>query len=228
MILFYILTNFSELVSNGGLIVDVLENTLGYDIYWDWAPFGGVGYYVAYNSTTGPVYNAFQRDKVEIITPFKYSFNNFISFPPFIVPGIDGFMYKDEFIFIDAIYVGGGPGDLENDQLYYTPIEIKINQDTDTTPVEIYGEVMPSFPISYVYINLLCNGNTVQSVYCNDTSTVTNMSELITLLNNDINNVYGLVYSEGGPGGIQVTMPTNIKNQFCANGTLTFEVFDNS
>jgi hypothetical protein len=53
------------------------------------------------------------------------------------------------------------------------------------------------------------------------------MTELLTLLNNDINNVYGLVYSEGGPDGIKLVMPTNIKNQFCSNGTLTFEVYSN-
>ena len=51
------------------------------------------------------------------------------------------------------------------------------------------------------------------------------MTELLTLLNNDINNVYGLVYSEGGPGGIKLVTPTNIKNQFCSDGTLTFEIY---
>lgn len=221
--------NNSELVSSGEFIVDVLENTLGYDLYWYWAPFDGYGYYVAVNGTTGPVYNSFNRDKVEIITPFKYPFSNGgPSFPPFIVPGISSFMTKDDIIFIDAIYVGGGPGDIENDLLYYTPIEIKINQDTDTTPIVIYGEVIDSFPFSYTSISLICNGNNIQDVYCNNTSTVNNMSELIILLNNDINNVYGFIYSEGGPGGIMTTIPTNLKNQFCDNGTLILEIFSNT
>jgi hypothetical protein len=126
-----------------------------------------------------------------------------------------------------VIDVNGGPGTTSDDLLYYTPIEIKINQDTDTTPIEIYGEVMLSFPFSEAYISLIANGNYVQDVYCDNDNTVNNMSELLTLLNNDINNVYELVYSEGGPGGIKLIMPTNIKNQFCSNGTLTFEVYSN-
>jgi hypothetical protein len=217
--------NSSELTSGGGLIVDVLENTLGYDLIWQQAPFGGYGYYIAVNSTTGPIYNSFNRDKVEIITPFKYPFDNGgPSFPPFIVPGIDSFFNKDSQIFIDVYDFMGGPS---NDLLYYTPIEIKINQDTDTTPIEVYGDITRSFPFSDVYISLNNGFDVIQYIYCSNVNTVNNMSELLTLLNNDINNVYDLVYSEGGPYGIKVIMPTNIKNQFCSNGTLSFLIFSN-
>jgi hypothetical protein len=217
--------NSSELTSGGNLIVDVLENTLGYDLIWQQAPFGGYGNYAAFNSLTGPIYNCFPRDKTEIITQFKYPFNNGgPSFAPFIFPGIINFFNKDNFINIDVYDFMGGPS---NDLLYYTPVEIKINQDNDTTPIEIYGVVLPSFPFSDVYINLNSNGNYIQDIYCYNQNTVNNMSELLTLLNNDINNVYDLVYSEGGPYGIKVIMPTNIKNQFCSNGTLSFQIFSN-
>lgn len=217
--------NGTELTSYGALIVDVLENTLGYDLIWSQAPFGGYGYYIALNSSTGPIYNTFQRDKIEIITPLKYSFGIGIGFPPFIVPSITSFDSKDDLIAIDVINVNGGPGDLSNDLLYYTPIEIKIKQDTDTTPIVIYGSVPTFFPFSNTYISLNCNENPIQDIYCDNTSTVNNMTELITLLNNDVNNVYGFIYAEGGPSGIEVTIPTNIKNQFCSNGTLTFNVY---
>jgi hypothetical protein len=218
----------SELTSGGELIVDVLENTLGYDLVWQQSPFGGTGYYVAVNSLTGPVYNCFPRDKTEIITKFKYSFLGAeVGLPPFITPSIVSFDGKDDIISINVVDVNGGPGFPSDDLLYYTPIEIKINQDTDTTPIEIYGEVIPSFPFSDAYISLIANGNYIQNVYCDNTNTVNNMTELLTLLNNDINNVYGLVYSEGGPGGIKLVAPTNIKNQFCSDGTLTFEIYSN-
>jgi hypothetical protein len=216
--------NSSELTSNGGLIVDVLENTLGYDLDWYWSgtlPALSKGNYVAFNNITGPIYNSFQRDKIEIITPFKWNFD----FAPFITPNVGSFAGKDDVINISVS--SGGPGILFDDLLYYTPIEIKINQDTDTTPIEIYGEVIPLFPFSDAYIRLIANGNYIQDVYCDNTNTVNNMTELLTLLNNDINNVYGLVYSEGGPGGIKLVTPTNIKNQFCFNGTLTFEIYSN-
>jgi len=215
----------SLLVSDGGLIVDVQENTLGYDLYWQLGLFGGYGTYTAFNNTTGSVYNAFKRDKVEVTTTNTYAFDNGPGLPAFIVPYVSNSFAKDDSIAIDTLYVGGGPGGYSNDLLYYTPVEIKIKQDLDTTPVEIYGEIGPSFPFSYVYTNLYCSGRFIQDFYAANQSTVNNISELITLLNNDINNVYGLVYSEGGPGGIQVTMPTSLKNQFCANGTLTFIIY---
>jgi len=219
-------SNSSELTSGGELIVDVLENTLGYDLDWQQNIFGGFGYYVAVNSLTGPVYNCFPRDKTEIITKFKYSFLGAeVGLPPFITPNIISFDSKDDIIIINVVDVNGGPGFPSDDLLYYTPIEIKINQDTDTTPIEIYGEVIPSFPFSDAYISLIANGNYIQDIYCDNTNSVNNMTELLTLLNNDINNVYGLVYSEGGPGGIKLVTPTNIKNQFCSDGTLTFEIY---
>jgi hypothetical protein len=220
-------SNFSELTSGGGLIVDVLENTLGYDLIWQQNPFGGSGEYVAFNSLTGPVYNCFPRDKTEIITQFKYSYSLNSILPPFITPIISSLIIKDSVIVLEVIDVSGGPGSQSDDLLYYTPVEIKINQDNDTTPIEIYGDIIPSFPFSDVYIALIANENYVEDFYCSNLSTVNNMSELLTLLNNDINNVYGLVYSEGGPGGIKLTMPTNIKNQFCSNGTLSFEILSN-
>lgn len=218
-------SNSSELTSNGELIVDVLENSLGYDLIWTQTPFGGNGYYIAINSI-GPIYNTFQRNKVEITTPLKYAFDNGPGFPPLIVPYIASYFNKDSFIGIDVIATGG-PGELSDNLLYYTPIEIKIKKDTDTTPIEIYGEIIPSFPFSDVTIDLYSDGNHRQTIYAANTSVVNDISELITLLNNDINNVYKLTYSEGGPGGIMVTIPTSLKNQFSANGVLTFTVTNN-
>ena len=215
--------NNTVLTSDGGLIVDVLENTLGYNL--DWSTYFAPGFYVAVNGTTGPAYNSFPRDKVEIITPFKWPFTEMISLPPYITPTIGNFVSKDDTIGISVINIDDGPfptGDL----LYYTPIEIKINQDTDITPIDIYGDIITPFPFGSTQINLVANGDMVpQTIYADNTSTVNNVSELVTLLNNDANNVYDLVYSEGGPGGIKLTMPTNLKNQFCANGTLTFQAF---
>ena len=213
--------NNTVLTSDGGLIVDVLENTLGYDL--SWVEFVAPGFYIAVNNTTGPVYNSFPRDKVEIFTTFKWPFTEMISLPPYITPTIGNFVSKDDTIGISVINIDAGPTPI-GDLLYYTPIEIKIKQDTDITPIDIYGDVVASFAFGNIYINLVANQNVVQTIYADNISTVSSISDLVTLLNNDANNVYDLVYSEGGPGGIKLTMPTNLKNQFCANGTLTFQV----
>ena len=214
----------SELVSNGGLIVDVLENTLGHELFWVQAPFGGNGYYVAFNSATGPIYNSFQRDKVEVITPFKYPFyNGGPSFPPFIVPGIDSFIDKDSFIFIDAYDFMGG---LSNDLLYYTPIEIKINQGP-LTPVVAYGLNVSSFPYGNISIDVIAGENYVQTFYGNY-ELVNNIDELIIALNNDttINYLGTFSVNDGVENGIILTTNERIKNQFSPNNTLTFEAFN--
>ena len=212
----------SELVSDGGLIVDVLENTLGYELFWIQTPFGGDGYYIAVNGNTGPIYNSFQRDKVEIITPFKYPFyNGGPSFPPFIVPSI--VIDKDSFIFIDVYDFMGGPS---NDLLYYTPIEIKINQDP-LTPVIAYGLNVSSFPYGNISIDVIAGENYVQTFY-GDYVLVNNIDELVIALNNDttINYLGTFSVNEGVENGIILTTTERIKNQFSPNNTLTFEAFD--
>ena len=55
---------------------------------------------------------------------------------------------------------------------------------------------------------------------------INNMSELIIQLNSDPVTSYLGTYSDDGFGGVLLEMPTNLVNQFCANNTLTFFVFN--
>lgn len=128
-------SNNSELSSQGDLIVDVLENTLGFDISWVQAPYGYYGYYVAFDSFFGPFYNRFPRSKTDVKVGIKYPYDWFGSFSPIPISSIGGPSEKDEAVSIDMYY----DGDLLNNSLYYTPVEIKINKDLDTTPITVYG-----------------------------------------------------------------------------------------
>ena len=84
----------TDLTSNGELIVDVLENTLGYDISWQQAPFGGYGYYIGVNDTTGPLINSFPKNKVSIIGQSTIPFDS--ESPGInILPSIGGFMVSN-------------------------------------------------------------------------------------------------------------------------------------
>ena len=103
-------------------------------------------------------------------------------------------------------------------------IEIQIIQDTDTTPITLSGTVESSFPINFTSIDLRCNGNYIQSLYGD--GTVNDMSELITYLNSEPDMSYLGTYSDAGDGFVNLEMPTNLVNQFCSSGTLTFEVFN--
>jgi hypothetical protein len=210
--------NGSTLVSSGNLAVTVLENNLGFDIEWI-EDFTGI--YIAFNSITGPLYNTFNRN-----TTFVLSGNVVI---PFFGPTtIDTFVLpytvieKDDSILL-AVFDVSVPEPVSN-SLYYFPIDIQIKQGTDTTPIVINGTVETSFPITLTSIALFCNGNFIQSLYGD--GTVNDMSELITYLNSEPDMSYLGTYSDAGDGFVNLEMSTNLVNQFCSNGTLTFEVFN--
>jgi hypothetical protein len=206
----------TELTSNGYLIVDVLENTLGYDLYWELI---GGGVYVGANENIGPLVNSFPRENVQMIAninPFgAFGTGNLLQ-----VYGGSGTLGEID----DSLYIAvrdWDDGATAENVMYYTPIQITIKQDLDVTPIEIYGGHQ-GFPFGNVRVRLFCGGNIVESFICDDTSTVDNYSELINLLNTDINTSFLGTFSQGDP--LTLTMPTNLKNQFCSTNTLTFEV----
>jgi hypothetical protein len=213
-------SNGSTLVSSGNLVVKVLENNLGFDIEWDWDIFGE-GIYFGYNSTTGPLYNTFNRNTTFVLgggNPNPYIGPNLLQ--TFIGPIT--ISEKDDAIVVaifDIQIVESVP-----DSLYYFPIEIQIQQDLDTIPIVIIGTVESSFPINFTSIALFCNGNYIQSLY--GEGTVNDMSELINYLNSEPDMSYLGVYSDAGDGFVNLEMSTNLVNQFCSSGTLTFEVFN--
>ena len=209
--------NGSTLVSSGNLVVTVLENNLGYDIEWIQDFMGG---YVGFNSTTGPLYNTFNRNSTFIQSGNAIPFFGPTLIETFIFPY--NFNEKDDGIVLVVLDLSGPTS--VSDNLYYYPVEIQILQDLDTTPIVIIGTVESSFPINYTSIDLRCNGNYIQSLYGD--GTVNDMSELIIYLNSEPNTSYLGTYSDVGDGFVNLEMPTNLVNQFCSSGTLTFEVFN--
>jgi hypothetical protein len=213
-------SNGSTLVSSGNLAVTVLENNLGYDIEWANDDEFQPGFYLGFNSTTGPLYNTFNRNTTFVLNggnPNPYFGPNLLE--TFVGP--ISLSEKDDTIVVaifDTEILESVP-----DSLYYFPIEIQ-QQNTDTTPIVISGTVEASFPITLTSIALFCNGNYIQSLYGD--GTVNDMSELITYLNSEPDMSYLGTYSDAGDGFVNLEMPTNLVNQFCANSTLTFEVFN--
>ena len=214
--------NGSTLVSSGNLVVKVLENNLGYDIEWVTGEIGA-GVYLGFNSITGPLYNTFNRN-----TTFVLGGGNSISFfglepnllETFIGP-VSFLNEKDDIIFVAV--VDTEILDTVADNLYYFPIEIQILQDLNTTPITLSGTVESSFPFSNPSIDLFCDGNFIQTLYGD--GFVNDMSELIIYLNSEPNISYLGTYSDGGGSTVLLEMSTNLVNQSCSNGTLTFEVF---
>lgn len=210
--------NGSELSSNGGLVVDVLENNLGYEIFW--GQFGP-GTYVGFPDNIGPKYNNFPREQSSVLTQLT------VTGPPFgesiqFYAGPGSYGYKD-----DVLLLGVWDSVSEtsvDDKLFYTPYEFKLKQDLDTTPVVISGTVVSSFPFSYASVDLFCGINNFVD-FVGGNVIVNDISELITELNANAETSFLGTYSDPGDGGVLLTIPTNLVNRFCSNGTLTFEVF---
>jgi len=211
--------NGSELSSLGGLIVDVLENNLGYDI--SWSQFSN-GTYIGFPNNIGPKYNNYPREKTSVLSQLT------ITGPPFgqiiqIFASPASFTTKDDILLLG---VWDSVSEMSvDDKLYYTTYEVNIKEDLDTPPVVISGTVVLSYPFSYASVDLFCGINNIED-FVGDNVTVNNISELITELNTNTETSYLGTYSDPGDGRVLLTIPTKLLNRFCSNGTLTFEVFE--
>ena len=217
----------SAVESSGNFVVRVLENTLGYDI--EWSEFYSPGVYIGTKNSYpgGSLFNDFPRRDVSAI--ISQSSLMLYGPPPGPITQFAGpasFGAKDDVITVFNFSYDSYAG--EPNWLYYTPIEIKVKQNIDTTPISISGNIVDTFPISYVSFDIFESGSPieVETIYCVNTSSVNNITELVTLLNSDINSSYFGTYEDDGVGGVTLTMATNLKNQFSPNGTLTISIFN--
>jgi hypothetical protein len=213
----------STLTSSGNLVVNIIENTLGFDLIWYNNAYPGV--YYAYRSDTGPIHNSFQKSRTSVQTSDSI-------FPLFGPPryikiygGPGSFGGKDELIFVI-------PFDFEDysnvqDSLYYTPVTIKMRKDENTTPIVINGSIIDSFPLGNTIINLTIGSTYIQTIRCDNYLYTENIEGLVQLLNQDPKSSYLGVFEINESGDIQIQMPTNIKNQFAEGSTLTFEIYNN-
>lgn len=211
----------SELVSDGGLVVQVVENTLGYDIDWTWKPFGGYGYYIGVNNTTGPLINSFPRQSTLI--KGQSTTNPFYGFPTYNIVGNPvSYSNKDEAIGISVVDYSAS--DQVDNALYYTPVEILINQDLNENTMTISGTINEVYPFSYASVRLTFGQNSIDSFY-GPSDQVANIDELISVLNSSQETNFLGTFGKDENGEIIITMKSNLKNQFCPDGTLTFEIF---
>lgn len=218
-------TEGSALESSGNLVVDVLENNLGYDIEWSYV---GTGWYAGYRSYGGYYNTGLFNDWPRSTTSAIISQSSIILFGPppgpitqFAGPGTAA--AKDDCI---AIFNFDYDGFTSIDNwMYYTPIEIKVKQDLDTTPIAISGTISPDFPFANVAFDFMDDGSILtETIYSTDLTTVNSMEELVDLLNQTDNTSYFGTYAADG-AGITLTMPMNLKRKFSPSGTLSIVVF---
>jgi hypothetical protein len=221
-------TSGSQITSSGNLVVDVLENTLGFDLEWSMNPFGSSGNYVAINRELGPIYNMFPKNKTSVLMSNSVAYYGPVPITYF--SGAGSITSKDDVIFVGALNWDVGPSD---DTLYYTTIEIKIKQNIDETPISITATVT-SYPFSYVAINIysyysgdISGARYVESIYTEDsTITVNNADELVDLLNNDIFTSYLGQFVTNDLGEVILNTTERIKQQFSPTGTMMIDIFN--
>jgi hypothetical protein len=220
-------SNGSTLISGDTFIVNVLENTLGYEL--DWETSFGPGIYIAYPSVIGLRYNNFPRQNVSITTntqffgtPLDYDYVKYFA-------KTGSLTAKDDLIYIQSWDVTNQ--DTIDDKLYYTLVEIKMKQNLDMTPVTIQGLVSPSYPFADASVELKLDDPFgfyppyVIETFPSDTGTFNNLGELITQLNSDPITSFLGVYSDDGTGNIQLTMPQYLYERFTPFGELNFDVY---
>jgi hypothetical protein len=211
----------SELVSGGDIVSRVLENTLGFDIDW---VHDDTGYYVGYRSDIPFTYfNEFPRNDIYTNAQSVYPFDYFgCPFSPLLTIGVGYDYLPNDSLYLAVTDVCAGPGPAYVDNLlYFTPIQIQFKKEY----LEVYGAIYASFPFNYVSLALFCDGNFVEPIFADDISYVNNISEMLTLLNNDTQTKsFDISFSEGGPGGLIMRMSKDIKNLYC-EGELQFLIY---
>lgn len=211
----------STIDSTGNFVVQVLENNLGFDIDWynDFVP----GVYFGMNATTGPIYNSFPRSKVSVMV--SQGANAYVGPSEFTLYGAPASIGSKDDVVIVVPFDYNGLSNLE-DVLYYTPVEISFKQSLDTTPILATGSVGSSYPFGNVAVGLYADSRFIESFNVDDTSVVNNLNQLISRLNSDINTNYLGIFGYNANEEIQLTINTNLKEQFSPDNVLTFVVYN--
>lgn len=123
----------SVLTSVGGLVVDVLENTLGDELVWFYEPGFQEGLYIAVFSdviNNNNLCNNFIKNKTQITVPSEttpYDYDPYSNYPLTVLSDISSLFFEEfNTALLLSVFDFGIP-DYVGNYLYYTPIEIKIN-----------------------------------------------------------------------------------------------------
>jgi hypothetical protein len=102
--------------------------------------------------------------------------------------------------------------------------EIPANECCNPLPTLVTDTVPGTFPVSYISVTILCDGSGVATVYTEQSAT--NMTELLNVLNtNEGTRAFG-TYSAVNATTVQLSIPLSVKNNFCPDGTLSFNLFE--
>lgn len=179
----------SEVANTEGFSVEVLENTLGHDIYW--SKFGP-GAYAGFNAESGPVWNDFDRSKTSVSVSKSTLIPTETSSIIYSLP--TNLLGKDDVIFV---FTSGYGFTMSSDMsismavdenttdghLRMTPIEIKKKQNISIATVFATASYIDLLPFGSVTMDLYSGSHQIGTFYSFSGDTATTLSELATILN---------------------------------------------
>jgi hypothetical protein len=215
----------STITSTGDIFANVLENTLGYDLQWAQNPIAPPGIYAGFDSNIGPKYNNFPKDRTSITvqeTGYFFEADNIRYYP-----GTRELFVKNDSIGIDVRninYQSWTQSDWVENRLYLTPVEIKVKQNIDKTPILLPGISVVDYSTDGRIDVVLFNDEDFVEYFTTSISMPNNITELVTLLNNDEGTSFLGVFSDDGNDGLEFLMYANLVERFNTFGTLNFFV----
>ena len=102
-------------------------------------------------------------------------------------------------------------------------IQLQVS-DIDKTLIPILGGSMVDFSVQATVDVVLFNNDEFVEVYTTSGNTTNNITELVTLLNNDVNTSFLGVFSDDGNDGLEFSMYANVVERFNTFGALNFLV----
>jgi hypothetical protein len=217
--------NGSTITSTGDIFANVLENTLGYDLQWEQNPEAPPGIYAGFDSNFGPKYNNFPKDRTFITvqeTGYFFEADNIRYYP-----STREIVVKNDSIGLDVRninYQSWTQSDWIENRLYLTPVEIKVKQNIDKTPILLPGMSVVDYSTESTIDVVLYNNNDFVEYFTTSVSMPNNITELVTLLNNDEGTNFLGVFSDDGNDGLEFSMYANLVERFNTFGTLNFFV----
>jgi hypothetical protein len=217
--------NGSTITSTGDIFANVLENTLGYDLQWEQNPTAPPGIYAGFDSNFGPKYNNFPKDRTFITvqeTGYFFEADNIRYYP-----STREIVVKNDSIGLDVRninYQSWTQSDWIENRLYLTPVEIKVKQNIDKTPILLPGMSVVDYSTESTIDVVLYNNNDFVEYFTTSVSMPNNITELVTLLNNDEGTNFLGVFSDDGNDGLEFSMYANLVERFNTFGTLNFFV----
>lgn len=206
----------SVLESSGNFVVEVLENTMGHEIFIDNV---ADGIYVGFGPY-GAINNQFPRRNTSLISGKNFSSQPLPSSTS-ISAGALSLLYKDDSFILLTLDDNVGAVSYS---LYQTPIELRVRQNVSGETFSV-ACIVPELPIEEVIASIYSGSNYVDT-FSTFSGPVANKEDLVVLLNTQLAPAAGYwgTFSLDGSNNVVLTASARIKEQWSRDAEMTIVI----